>query len=47
MNNLDNTSSDKQKLDYYFSLMTVDEKHEPSSISTLDSLHNHFKFLLY
>ena len=36
MNNLNNISSDKQKLDYYLSLMTGDEKHKPSSTSTLD-----------
>lgn len=39
MNNLDNISSNKQKLDYYLSLMTGDEKHEPSSISTLDVIY--------
>ena len=39
MNNLNNTSSDKQKLDYYLSLMTGDEKHELSSISTLDVIY--------
>lgn len=39
MNNLNNISSDKQKLDYYLSLMTEDEKHEPSSISTLDVIY--------
>lgn len=39
MNNLNSISSDKQKLDYYLSLMTGDEKHEPSSISTLDVIY--------
>jgi transketolase len=39
MNNSNNASSDKEKLNYYLSLMTGDEKHEPSSISTLDVVY--------
>ena len=39
MNNPKDTLSDRQKLNYYLSLMTGDEKHEPSSISTLDVIY--------
>lgn len=38
MNNMLKTSLYREKLNYYLSLMTGDEKHAPSSISTLDAI---------
>lgn len=46
MSVIDNVFNKRREIDYFLSLMTGDEKHEPSSISTLDVIWVLFEKIL-